>query len=146
MSRVQHLWCDCTRRARCPAVQDRHISHWNCPSQCTKCRTERPRTIFFPILLSCHILLGTPLSKTPKELTVPNNSATSVETIYEQGNGKLAAISHPKPRRYNILLGYITCNIVVDYQHIEGACCLHQQNVKWCGIKWSWSILFTVLA
>ena len=59
--------------------------------------------------------LGTPLSKTPKELTLPNNSATSVETIYEQGKGKMAAISHPEPRRYSILLCYMTCNIVVDY-------------------------------
>jgi len=63
------------------------------------------RTIFFPILLPCLIPLGTPLSKTPKQLTLPNNSATSVETIYEQGKEKLAAISHPEPRRCNILLG-----------------------------------------
>jgi len=56
----------------------------------------------------------------------------------------MAAISHPEPRRYNILLGYITWNIVVDYQLIEGGFCLHQQ--KGCGKKGSWSILFTVLA
>jgi hypothetical protein len=68
-----------------------------------------------------------------------------VETIHEQGKGKLAAISHLEPRRHSILLGYITSNIVVDYQHIEGPCCLHQQNVKGCGINWSWSILFTIL-
>jgi len=66
------------------------------------------RTIFFPILLLCHIALGSPFSKTPKELTLPNYSATSLETIYEQGKEKLATISHPEPCRYNILLDYIT--------------------------------------
>jgi len=39
-------------------------------------------TIVFPILLSDHTPLRAPLSKTPRELTLPNKSAARVETLY----------------------------------------------------------------
>jgi len=40
------------------------------------------KTIIFPFLLSCRITLGARLSKIPRELTLPNNSATWVETVF----------------------------------------------------------------
>lgn len=42
------------------------------------------------------------MSKTSRELTIPNKSATWVETIYQHSTVKWADVSHPEPHRYSV--------------------------------------------
>ena len=62
-------------------MQDQHIPRCDSPNQAPNIDLRVSRTIIFSFLLSCHILLGARLSKTPWELTLLNNHAVLVETI-----------------------------------------------------------------
>ena len=74
-------------------MQDQHIPHCDIPNQALNIALRDSRTIAFPFLLSCHILLGARSSKTPRELTLLNNHATWVETI--RGNGLQFCTQNP---------------------------------------------------